>query len=80
MDIKQKINNYPTKYKEGYILYEIEKIIGEFPTLNLTKFKATLNGSTCMEINSELIIYKNDVLKALQLGLNIISDNWINWD
>ena len=27
-----------------------------------------------------LIIYKNDVLKALQLGLNIINDNWIIWD
>ena len=29
MDIKQKINNYPTKYKEGYTLYEIEKIIDD---------------------------------------------------
>ena len=67
--LKNKIYEYPTKYKEGFINSEIEKLLSEYPNINMEKFYGAMRGNTCMLKDDEIISYHCDVLTALRCGL-----------
>ena len=64
-NIKEKVYNFKTKYKEGFIQSEIETLLKDYPKINIEKFNNALMGNTCMLINDEIITYHCDIEKAL---------------
>lgn len=70
-NLEDKIYNYPTKYKEGFIKGEIEKLLEEYPQVKdkMYRFNRAMMGNTCMVRNDEIISYHCDVLTALRCAL-----------
>jgi hypothetical protein len=70
MKLDDKIYNYPTKNKMGFLMVEVEQLLSEFPDCNRDKFDNTLRGLTCVaDENKNAVIYHCDILKALICGL-----------
>jgi len=67
--ITDKVYNYPTKYKQGFIASEIKELLKEYPNINMDKFYDALSGNTCMIIDKEVIRYHCDIEKALNCGI-----------
>lgn len=80
MTIKEKIYNYPTRHKEGFIWSEIECLIKEYNNFDMDKFKSAMNGNTCMMIDDEIIHYHCDVFKALLCGIEKRNLRPSEWD
>ncbi len=79
-NIKEKVYNFKTKYKEGFIQSEIETLLKDYPKINIEKFNNALMGNTCMLINDEIITYHCDIEKALLCGIeNRELRSW-EWD
>lgn len=78
--IKQKIDNYNTKYKQGFINTEIEDILKEYPNINMDKFNNALMGISCMVINNETVIFHCDIEKAIRCGIENRNLNFWEWD
>ena len=68
-NLKDYVYNYPTKHKQGFIKDDLEKILNEFPRVNMDKFNDAMMGNTAMLINNEIINYHIDVYHALLAGL-----------
>ena len=69
MNISEKVYNYPTKYKEGFVKSEIEILLKEFADVDMDKFNSVLNGITCIRKNKETVIYHCDIHQALIYGI-----------
>lgn len=79
--LKQKIYNYDTKYKEGFIWDEIEKLLKEFPNINKEKFNKALEGNTCLLKDDKYVIYyPYDILIAVRCGLENREIKLFEWD
>ena len=63
------ITNFKTKYKEGFIQSEIDDLLKLYSAINKSAFDSALMGITCIMINDELVIYRHDIEKALECGL-----------
>lgn len=74
------IQEYPTKYKQGFTSEEILTLISKFHRLHKDKFYDALNGNTCMIVNTEIIHYHCDILTALRCGLENRSINQSEFD
>jgi|AntAceMinimDraft_4_1070372.scaffolds.fasta_scaffold80150_2 hypothetical protein len=68
-NVEKFINNYPTKYKEGFTDAEVNEMVKKFPIINIEKFNSTLTGITCMKINDDILTYHCDLITALKCGL-----------
>lgn len=69
MTVRDKVYNYKTKYKEGFIQSEIDEFLKDYPSIDMDRFNSALFGNTCMVLNKEIITYHCDVLKALLCGI-----------
>lgn len=78
--IENFVNNYPTKYQQGFTSYEIANILLKFKKINKEKFWNALVGDTCMMINNQIIRYHCDVIKALNCGLENRDLTQGEWD
>lgn len=65
LEVESKIYDFKTKYKEGFIINEIEVLLKDYPEFDYQKFSKKLGYVTCITINDELIIYKHDVFKTM---------------
>ena len=63
-DIKELIEEYPTKNKEGFIHSEIMEIIIKYGIPSDTFFDA-LGVNTCMMIDGDMVTYHCDIMTAL---------------
>lgn len=68
-EIKERVDNYKTKYEHGFIQSEIGDILTHYPDINMVKFNEALNGITCMMIDEHTVIYHRDIEKALICGV-----------
>lgn len=68
-DIHDKVYNFKTKNKEGFINTEIERLLKDYPDINMDKFNDALMGETCMMIDNEMVIYRCDIYNALLCGI-----------
>lgn len=78
-DIREKVYNFKTKNKEGFIQSEIDALLKDYPNINMDKFNSALMGITCMRINDETVIYHCDIDKALRCGIenrNLRIEEW----
>jgi hypothetical protein len=69
MTISERVSNYPTKHKWGFIQSEIDDLLKEYPNINMDKFNEALMGNTCMIIDKEVINYHCDIELALHCGM-----------
>ena len=78
-NIREKIYNFKTKNKEGFVQSEIDMLLKDYPDINLDKFNSALRGITCMMVDNETVIYHSDIEKALRCGIenrNLRSWEW----
>ena len=48
MNIHDKVYNYPTKHKEGFVQSEVYAILKDYRDVDMEKFNSALMGNTCM--------------------------------
>jgi hypothetical protein len=65
------VENYPTKYKEGFTQLEIEGLLQMF-IINRERFDKSMLGHTYMKVNGEPVYYHIDIINALK---NSIDEN-----
>jgi hypothetical protein len=81
MNLQDKVYNYPTKNKMGFLMVEVEQLLSEFPDCNREKFDNALRGVTCEgDENGNSIIYHCDIEKALICGLENRNLRYYEWD
>ena len=68
-NIREKVYNFKTKNKEGFIQSEIDTLLKDYPKINMDKFNNALMGNTCMMIDDEIVMYHCDIEKALRCGV-----------
>ena len=69
-NVEALINNYESKYSEGFITEEIDYIINHnFPDIDISKFDDELVCSAVEIKKGEWINIKSDVLKALKISI-----------
>ncbi len=79
-DIRDKVYNYPTKHKQGFISSEIDELLKDFPDIDMDKFNLAFMGNTCMLIDDDSINYHCDVEKALYCGVEKRELKQSEWD
>ena len=79
-NIREKIYNFKTKNKEGFVQSEIDMLLKDYPDINRDEFNSALRGITCMEINGETVIYHCDIEKALCCGIENRNLRTWEWD
>jgi hypothetical protein len=72
--------NFSTCYKDGFTQGEIDLLLREFPQISLKLFYANLGTHTGMIISNEIIIYRNDVIDALNSSLYPNDKQFRIWD
>jgi hypothetical protein len=80
MNIKEKVYNYPTKHKEGFLQSEIEELLKEYPNIDMEKFNSSLWGNTCMIKDDEMVQYHCDIEMALLCGIEKRDLRNYEWD
>ena len=79
-NIREKVYNFKTKNKEGFVQSEIDTLLKDYQNINIDKFNSALRGITCMMINDEIVIYHCDIDKALRCGVENRSLRSWEWD
>lgn len=70
LKLQDKVYNYPTKHKEGFIQDEIDTLLKDYPNIDMDKFNDAMMGNTCIFSEEDgFIIYHCDVLTALRCGI-----------
>ena len=78
-NISEIIDNYKTKYKEGFTSKEIKSLIKEY-NLDSKKFYESLGVNTCAIIDDEVITYHCDIKSALYCILENRDKHLWEWD
>lgn len=81
MNIREKIYNFKTKHKQGFIQSEVEALLKDYPEVDMKKFNNALMGNTCMMSDeNEFIMYHCDIYKALICGIEKRDLKSHEWD
>jgi hypothetical protein len=80
MNITEKVNNYPTKHKEGFVQSEIDALLKDFPNIDMEKFNDALIGNTCIMKDNEIVQYHCDIEKAIICGIEKRNLRGYEWD
>jgi len=78
--ITDKVYNFKTKNKEGFISNEIDILLKDYPNININKFNEALMGITGILKDGEFVYFHSDIIKALSCGVeNRDLQSW-EWD
>lgn len=69
MTPRERVYGFKTKYKEGFIQSEVEKLLKYYPDIDMKKFNDALMCNTCMLIDGNIIQYHCDIELALVCGI-----------
>lgn len=78
-EISKVVEDYPTRYKEGFMPDELQILIDLYPNLNMKYYDDAMMGNTCTMHDDKFCIYHIDVYHALLAGLeerNLKIDEW----
>ena len=78
--IRDKVNNFKTTYKEGFIKSEVDSLLKDYPDINMDKFYNALRGNTCMIRDGKVIMYHCDIENALKCGIENRDLYYWEWD
>jgi hypothetical protein len=79
-NIREKVYNFKTKNKEGFVQSEIDALLKDYPNINMDKFNSALTGNTCIRVDNEIVIYHCDIEKALRCGIENRNLNSLEFD
>ena len=80
-ELKDLVNNYPTKHREGFITSEIKQIFKHYyPQFTLKQFGEKLGVHTGMLKDGDSITYHCDVLTALSCLIEARNISVGEWD
>jgi len=80
-EIDDIVDNYKTKYKEGFLQEEIVDIVKGYPDFNWDKFNDAMMGNTCMmSPDGKFINYHCDVRTGLLCGIENRDITFGEWD
>ena len=79
-NIREKVYNFKTKNKEGFVQSEIDMLLKDYPDINMNKFNSALRGITCMMVDNETVIYHSDIENALRCGIENRNLRTWEWD
>jgi hypothetical protein len=77
--IKEIVNNYKTKNKEGFTRTEIEDLLEQL-NVNERKFNKALGIITCLVINGESITFRTDIIQGILCAVENREQNSLDWD
>jgi hypothetical protein len=80
MDIREQVNSYKTKHKQGFTREEYMKMLENYPGINMDRFSDALNGITCMRIDGEIVVFPHDIELAIRCGIEDRSPTISEWD
>lgn len=80
MDIREEVNSYKTKHKQGFTREEYMKLLENYPSINMERFYDALNGITCMSIDGETVVFPRDIDLAIRCGLEDRTPTISEWD
>ena len=80
MDIREEVNSYKTKHKQGFTREEYMKLLENYPGINMERFYDALNGITCMSIDDENVVFHHDIELAIRCGMEDRSPTTMEWD
>jgi len=80
MTIREQVNGYKTKHKQGFIREEYMKLLENYPSINMERFWDALNGITAMRIDGETVVFPNDIELAIRCGMEDRSPTIQEWD
>lgn len=80
MNIHEKVYNFPTKYKEGFVQSEVELLLKDYPDIDIEKFNSALMRNSCKVKDNEVIQYHHDIEKALICGIEKRNLSFYEWD
>lgn len=78
-NIREKVYNFKTKNKQGFVKTEIDTLLKDYPDINMDKFNDALMGITVMMVNKEMVIFHCDIEKALRCGIEnrgLYAEEW----
>lgn len=76
MTIREQVNSYKTKHKQGFTREEYMKLLENYPSINMERFWDALNGITCMNIDGEIVVFHHDIELAIRCGLTPTTMEW----
>jgi len=79
-EIDDKVDNYKTKHKEGFLEEEIRDIIKDYPNFNMDKYDDAMMGNTCLMKEGKYVIYHCDVRTALLCGIEDRDQTFFEFD
>ena len=79
-EVHERVYNYPTRHKMGFIREEYMKLLEEYPNINMERFWDLLNGITSMNVNGETVIFHRDIFIAIVYGVEDRLPNSWDWD
>lgn len=59
------VHSFHTKYSEGFLQYEIDKLLEFFPNIDEDFFWDVLLDNTCELVDRQVLMRKNDIESAL---------------
>ena len=80
MDIREEVNSWLTKNKQGFTHDEYMKLLENYPEINMDRFWDALNGITCMSIDGETVVFHRDIELAIRCGMEDRSPTISEWD
>ncbi len=80
MDIREEVNSWLTKNKQGFTRDEYMKLLDNYPGINMDRFWDALNGITCMSIDGETVVFHRDIELAIRCGMEDRSPTISEWD
>lgn len=69
MDIREQVNSYKTKHKQGFTNEEYMKLLENYPGINMERFWDALNGITATRIDGETVVFPHDIELAIRCGI-----------
>jgi len=69
MTIREQVNSYKTKYKEGFTREAYMKLLENYPGINMERFSDALNGITATRIYGETVVFPHDIELAIRCGM-----------
>jgi len=80
-NIKTKVYNFKTKYKEGFIDSELKKLLNNYSDIDMDKFNDAMMGNTSiLSDNNDIIYYHCDIFNALLCGIQKRNLTVSEWD
>jgi hypothetical protein len=65
ISVKQRVQNFNTKYEIGFTEDEKEKLIDSFPSITMERFNKQLGINTGLIIDNDYLTFNTDIIFAL---------------